>query len=226
MLDRVRLGDVGILIISPEQLRSRALRSVSAQREIGAWVLDEAHCLSKWGHDFRPDYRYVGRFIREKTGTSPVPPVLCLTATAKPEAVTDIVDYFKERLGLTLTLFDGGTNRTNLEFEVVPKNAAAKFDHVHQVLTAALPEAAPGGAIVCCSSRVRTEEIALFLREKGLAVGHFHAGRPPQSKKDTQQRFIDGELRVMVATNAFGMGIDKPDVRLVGGLELRHIIGA
>ena len=84
-----------------------------------------------------------------------------------------------------------------------------------QVLTATLPEAAPGGAIVYCSSRVRIEEIAAFLREKGLAAGHFHAGLPPQSKKDTQQRFIDGELRVMVATNAFGMGIDKPDVRLV-----------
>ena len=85
----------------------------------------------------------------------------------------------------------------------------------HQVLTAALPEAAPGSAIVYCSSRVHTGEIAAFLREKGLAAGHFHAGLPPQSKKDTQQRFIDGELRVMVATNAFGMGIDKPDVRLV-----------
>ena len=84
-LDRVRLGDAGILIISPEQLRNRSLRRVLDQREIGAWVLDEAHCLSKWGHDFRPDYRYVGRFIREKAGKDPVPPVLCLTATAKPD---------------------------------------------------------------------------------------------------------------------------------------------
>ena len=84
-LDRVRLGDAGILIISPEQLRSISVRRVLGQREIGAWVLDEAHCLSKWGHDFRPDYRYVGRFIRERTGEEPVPPVLCLTATAKPD---------------------------------------------------------------------------------------------------------------------------------------------
>ena len=215
VLDRVRLGDVGILIISPEQLRSRALRGALAQREIAAWVLDEAHCLSKWGHDFRPDYRYVGRFIREKAGESAVPPVLCLTATAKPEVVADIVGYFRDRLGLTLTLFDGGANRTNLDFEVVPTNAAAKFDHTHQVLMADLPDATPGGAIVYCSSRVRTEELAAFLRDKGLAAGHFHAGLAPQSKKDTQQRFINGELRVMVATNAFGMGIDKPDVRLV-----------
>ena len=84
-LDRVRLGDAGILIVAPEQLRSVSFRRALAQREIGAWVLDEAHCLSKWGHDFRPDYRYVGRFIREKACDGPVPPILCLTATAKPE---------------------------------------------------------------------------------------------------------------------------------------------
>ena len=89
-LDRVRLGDAGILLISPEQLRSRSLRRAVDQREIGGWVLDEAHCLSRWGHDFRPDYRYVGRFIREKAGDGPVPPVLCLTATAKPDVTADI----------------------------------------------------------------------------------------------------------------------------------------
>ena len=97
-LDRVRLGDAGILIVAPEQLRSVSIRNALAQREIGAWVLDEAHCLSKWGHDFRPDYRYVGRFIREKAGDEPVPPVLCLTATAKPDVKAEIVDYFHDEL--------------------------------------------------------------------------------------------------------------------------------
>ena len=87
VLDRVRLGDVSMLIISPEQLRSRALRRVLEQREIGGWVLDEAHCLSKWGHDFRPDYRYVGRYIKERAREAPIPPILCLTATAKPDVM-------------------------------------------------------------------------------------------------------------------------------------------
>ena len=96
-LDQVRLGDAGILIISPEQLRSTTVRRALYQREIGAWVLDEAHCLSKWGHDFRPDYRYVGRFIREKAGQDPIPPVLCLTATAKPDVVEDIKQHFQKR---------------------------------------------------------------------------------------------------------------------------------
>ena len=95
-LDRVRLGDAGIVLIAPEQLRSVSFRRVLDQREIGAWVLDEAHCLSKWGHDFRPDYRYVGRFIRENAGEQPVPPVLCLTATAKPDVKAEIVDYFRD----------------------------------------------------------------------------------------------------------------------------------
>ena len=107
-LDRVRLGGAGILIISPEQLRSRSLRRVLAQREIGAWVVDEAHCLSHWGHDFRTDYRYVGRFIREKAGDEPAPPVMCLTATAKPDVIEDVVRHFREELGIELTVFDGG----------------------------------------------------------------------------------------------------------------------
>ncbi len=96
-LDRVRLGDAGILLASPEQLRSPGLRRALGQRQIGSWVLDEAHCLSRWGHDFRPDYLYVGRFIREKAGEGQAPPVLCLTATAKPEVVSEIVDYFHRK---------------------------------------------------------------------------------------------------------------------------------
>ena len=214
-LDRVRLGDASILIISPEQLRSISLRRALDQREIGAWVLDEAHCLSKWGHDFRPDYRYVGRFIREKAGKDPVPPVLCLTATAKPDVKAEVLDYFLKEIGVNLKVFDGGTQRTNLDFVVVQTTSGEKFAHVHQVLTNDLPMDEPGGAIVYCATRRQTEELAKFLQAKGVEADFFHGDLPPETKKNVQQSFIRGELRAIVATNAFGMGIDKPDVRLV-----------
>ncbi len=214
-LDRVRLGDAGILLVSPEQLRSPSLRRALGQREIGAWVLDEAHCLSRWGHDFRPDYLYVGRFIREKAGDGPVPPVLCLTATAKPDVVDDITRHFRDRLGIELAVIDGGVERSNLTFEVMPTTASDKFADIYQILTSYLPPQTSGGAIIYCATRRQSEEVAEFLQLKDVAAGHFHAGLPPETKKDVQQRFIDGELRAIVATNAFGMGIDKPDVRLV-----------
>jgi ATP-dependent DNA helicase RecQ len=215
VLDRVRMGGVGILLVSPEQLRGRGFRNAIAQREIGAWVLDEAHCLSKWGHDFRPDYRYVGRFIRQKAGEGAVPPVLCLTATAKPDVVIDIVGHFRDRLAIELAVYDGGSQRTNLDFAVVPTTAGEKFAHIHQVLMFNLPPEMSGGAIVYCATQRRTEEVAEFLVAKGLVSGCFHAGLSPERKKEVQQAFIAGRLRVIVATNAFGMGIDKPDVRLV-----------
>lgn len=215
VLDRLRLGDIGILIVSPEQLRGQAFRKALAQREVGAWVLDEAHCLSKWGQDFRPDYRYIGRFIRERAGTSPVPPVLCLTATAKPEVVADILMHFKERVGIDLQCFDGGAERHNLDFAVVPTTPGEKFAHIDQLLAAELSPDTTDGAIVYCATRKQTEEVAAFLQQKGWAAAHFHAKLPPEAKKNTQQMFIAGNLRVIAATNAFGMGIDKSDVRLV-----------
>ena len=214
-LDRIRLGDASILIISPEQLRTRSVRQVLDQREIGGWVLDEAHCLSRWGHDFRPDYRYVGRFIQEKAGDSPVPPVLCLTATAKPDVIEDVVHHFREWLDIKLKVFNGGTERSNLTFEVIPTSGGEKFARIHEVLMSYLPPDMPGGAIVYCATRRQSEEVAEFLQLKEIAAAHFHAGVPPETKKDVQRRFISGELRAIVATNAFGMGIDKPDVRLV-----------
>ncbi len=214
-LDKVRLGDASMLIISPEQLRSVSVRRVLAQREIGYWVLDEAHCLSRWGHDFRPDYRYIGRFIRESAGEGTVPPVLCLTATAKPGVVSDIVDYFSDEVGTDLEVFDGGSYRSNLEFAVVKTSEGEKFDHTHQIISSDLLEKGEGGAIVYCSTRLRTQEMAEFLQEKGVSAGYYHGGLSPELKKDVQENFINGDLQVIAATNAFGMGIDKPDVRLV-----------
>ena len=214
-LDRVRLGDAGILIISPEQLRSVSMRRALEQREIGGWVLDEAHCLSKWGHDFRPDYHYVGRYIRERAGAEPIPPVLCLTATAKPDVKQEIIDYFKGELGIDLPVFDGGSERANLEFVVVPTGGGAKFSDIHQALTDQLPPDEPGGAIIYCATRRHTEEVAEFLQKQGVSAEYFHAALSPETKKYVQQGFIQGDIRTIVATNAFGMGIDKPDVRLV-----------
>ena len=214
-LDQVRLGDAGILVISPEQLRSVSVRQILEQREIGAWVLDEAHCLSKWGNDFRPDYRYVGRFIQERAGEEPVPPVLCLTATAKPDVKDEIANYFQKEVGIQLKVFDGGAQRSNLEFFVERTSSGEKFAHVHQLLTAELPTDESGGAIVYCATRRQTEELADFLQAKEMKANYFHAGLQPEKKKEIQQSFIRGQLHVIAATNAFGMGIDKPDVRLV-----------
>lgn len=218
VLDRVRLGDVGILLIAPEQLRNRSVRKVLAQREIGAWVFDEAHCLSKWGQDFRTDYRYVARFIRENLEASPdktLPLIQCLTATAKPEVVADIVGHFRKALDIELCVLDGGAGRDNLSFDVIQTTPGEKFSRVAQLIAEALPPEQGGGAIAYCATRKQTEELSRFLCDKGLAAAPYHARLPPETKKDTQKAFIAGELRVIAATNAFGMGIDKPDVRLV-----------
>ena len=127
----------------------------------------------------------------------------------------DIVEYFQEKLGIDLNVFDGGAERTNLEFVVVQTSTGEKFADVHQILDADLPTDGPGGAIIYCATRRHSEELAAFLQAKGVKADHFHAGLPPETKKNVQESFIRGDLQAIVATNAFGMGIDKPDVRLV-----------
>ncbi len=214
-LDRVRMGQAAILLISPEQLRSISIRSVLAQREVGLWVLDEAHCVSKWGHDFRPDYRYISRFIREFSGDTKPAPVLCLTATAKPEVVRDITEHFRERLNVGLELFDGGATRTNLKFSVLATGKESKLGDILTAVTERLPSGEKSGAVVYCATRKETERVADFLKSQGLAAEHFHAGLTAEEKRTVQERFRVGDLRVIAATNAFGMGIDKPDIRLV-----------
>jgi ATP-dependent DNA helicase RecQ len=138
-LNQVRLGDAAIVLISPEQLRSPSVRSVLNQREVGYWVLDEAHCVSKWGHDFRPDYRYVGRFIKEYSGDEPPAPIICLTATAKPSVIEDIKDHFRTKLGVDLLDLNGGSSRDNLSFEIVPTDKGKKLGDVVSVREASLP---------------------------------------------------------------------------------------
>src|SRR3990170_4906667 len=223
VLDGIRLGDVGILLVSPEQVRNKSFREAVKYREIATWVFDEAHCLSKWGHDFRPDYLYVSRFMRELHGES-VPPVTCLTATAKQDVIDDIVSHFRQRLDLVLESHLGTTDRDNLSFAIVPTREEAKLPQIHRLLADQFGEPAEnksadrlseGGAIVYCATRKNTEEVADSLAQMGWPVAAYHAGLPPDVKKERQQDFIAGRLKVITATNAFGMGIDKPDVRLV-----------
>ena len=214
-LARIRLGDASILLISPEQLRSRSLRNALEQRQIGAWVLDEAHCLSKWGQDFRPDYRYIGRFIRRQPDGDDPPPILCLTATAKPDVKQEIIDYFGDIVKINIDVLDGGTERKNLQFRVIRTTEDLRLAHLHDTLESYLPSDLEGGVIIYCATRSNAEEVAEFLNSKGTKADHFHAGLTPERKKQVQDDFIEGRLRAIAATNAFGMGIDKPDVRLV-----------
>ena len=189
VLDLVRMGDASILLISPEQLRSVSVRSVLGQREVGLWVLDEAHCVSKWGHDFRPDYRYVARFVKEHSGDRQPAPILCLTATAKPEVIADIRTHFSERVGADLELYDGGAVRTNLAFAVRPTGRSTKLADILDVIEAKLPSEGAAGAIVYCSSRKQTELVAEFLQQQGLTADYFHAGLTPDQKRMCRSSF-------------------------------------
>ncbi len=218
-LDDIRLGDTGIVLVAPEQLRNRSFRNALAGRRVVAWVLDEAHCLSKWGHDFRPDYRYVARYIKEHHAEHPAP-VLCLTATAKKDVIEEISSYFKESLNAHLEVVDGGSERTNLEFVVSRTTDAQRNEHIHQAIADALKQVSSGGAIVYCATKRSAEETSESLAQRGVSARHFHSGVLPEEKREIQTAFHDGVIDAVVATNAFGMGIDKPDVRTVIHAEI------
>ncbi|MGV8073057.1 MAG: RecQ family ATP-dependent DNA helicase [Syntrophobacteraceae bacterium] len=216
VLERVRLGDIAILYVAPEQFRNVSFRKTVSQREIGCWVFDEAHCLSKWGHDFRPDYLYAGRFIREFAAEQrvPPPPVACFTATAKQDVKEEIIEFFKNELGQELAVFEGGIERENLHFEVQMVNKAEKFERIHSILTERLPDGS-GSAVIYVSTRRASEEAAQYLTAQEWPAAAYHAGLAAPEKRAVQESFIAGEIRVICATNAFGMGIDKEDIRLV-----------
>ncbi len=217
VLQGIRLGGVAILYVSPEQLRSRGFRNAVLAREIGCWVLDEAHCLSKWGHDFRPDYLYVGRFMRDlaKEQGGALPPVACFTATAKRDVIEEILEYFRSQTGQELTRYEGGVERDNLHFKVMTVGAQSKLHKIDELLREGVPTQGPGTAVVFRATRAEAEDTANFLVQQGWSVAHFHAGLPVPEKKRIQDAFLAGQTKVICATNAFGMGIDKDDVRLV-----------
>jgi len=217
VLERVRLGDIALLYVSPEQLRNKSLADAISQREIGCWVFDEAHCLSKWGHDFRPDYLYAARFIREfaQRQRTTIPPIACFTATAKRDVMEEIVDHFRRELGQELEVFEGGVERRNLSFEVQLINGTQKYERIHSILAERLPRPEMGSAVIYAAKRKETEETRDFLLKKGWQVEAFHAGMEVPEKRRVQDSFISGGTQIICATNAFGMGIDKDNVRLV-----------
>ena len=220
VLEGIRLGRFALLYVSPEQLRNSSFETAVRQREIAMWVFDEAHCISKWGHDFRPDYLYAARFIREFSEREGVEaaPIACFTATARLDVREEIAAHFREAVGQELEILAADrVDRTNLRYSVEEIVEAQKVGRITELLEQRLGRAASpcGVAIVYARSRRRTENIAAALRGRAWAAEHFHAGVEAPHKKRVQEGFVAGTVPVIVATNAFGMGIDKPDVRLV-----------
>ena len=205
-MDRCRLGKVKILYVSPEKLRSEPFTAQLRQMNVSLIVVDEAHCISQWGYDFRPSYLKIGELRKH----FPDVPVLALTASATPEVVDDIMEklLFKER-----NVYAKSFARDNLSYIV--RN---DFDKERQLLR--VLGNTSGSAVVYVRSRRRTREIAELLLESGISADYYHAGLDPEDKNEKQARWKSDELRVMVATNAFGMGIDKPDVRVVVHYDL------
>lgn len=214
--ERVARGETAMLYLSPEQLRNPSVKNLLQTRTIGCWVYDEAHCVSKWGHDFRPDYLAVARFIREISCSS-IPQVCALTATAKADVVAEILGHFQEELGLSLTVHNGGTERDNLTYEVRLVEEKAKHAEIAELIRAHL--SGHGAAIVFAATRQRTQDVAQYLTALGIPAEAYHAGLDHDAKKHLQNRYLRNEVRVICATNAFGMGVDKPDIRLVIHLD-------
>lgn len=199
--DRCRLGKIKILYLSPEKLQGKAFLDRLTEIDVSLIVVDEAHCISQWGYDFRPSYLKIANL----RNIYPEAPILALTASATPEVTADIMAQLRFR---TQNLFSKSFNRPNISYIV------RKTDSKSQMLLRVL-KSTSGCAIVYVRSRRRTKEVAEFLQQSGISAEFYHAGLSAEIKNDKQNRWKNDQVRVMVATNAFGMGIDKPDVRTV-----------
>jgi len=204
-LNNAAYGDFKFLYVSPERLGTSLFRNYVQEMNVSFIVVDEAHCISQWGYDFRPDYLQIGK-LREIVDA----PVIALTATATPEVAEDIMDRlgFEDKL-----LIKSGFERPNLSYIVRECE-----DKLGQLLNICMN--VDGTGIVYVRSRKKTEELAAFLSSNGISSSFYHAGLGPDSRTDRQEKWKKDEIRVMVCTNAFGMGIDKPDVRFVVHFDL------
>jgi ATP-dependent DNA helicase RecQ len=207
-LRSISSGEAAIVLAAPERFASRAFRETLATRKVGLFVVDEAHCVAEWGHDFRPDYLR----LHDAIETLGRPAVMAATATATPQVAQEIA----ARLGLRDWLaVRSGFDRPNLTFDVVGLEGTGAIARKRATLIHALSrdDALPG--IVYCGTRKHTDEVAALISERGMTVVCYHAGMSPDARRASQQAFMDGSAEVVVATNAFGMGVDKADVRTV-----------
>jgi len=204
VLDNCILGDYRFLYVSPERLTSELFQAkLVRMRRISLIVVDEAHCISQWGYDFRPAYLQIAR-IRQLV--SPDIPVLALTATATPEVITDIQDKLLFRQPNVISM---SFERENIIYVV--RQTGSKMDEIVHILNG-VPQ---GSAIIYIRNRQLTREVANGLHARGIEAVNYHAGLSHTERDARQADWTSGKVRVMVATNAFGMGIDKPDVRVV-----------
>jgi len=207
-LDQVRSGAARIVYCSPERFASGVFLDALAQRRIDLMAVDEAHCVSEWGHDFRPDYLRLPE-IAERLGR---PTVMACTATATKAVAAEIVSRFGLRKPLQVR---SGFDRPNLSFDVVRLEGKGSKARRLALLEAGLADPENRPAIVYCGTRRDTDEVAQSLRDSGLRALGYHAGMEAEERTTTQRRFMAGEAEVIVATNAFGMGVDKANVRSV-----------
>ncbi|HLY48692.1 MAG TPA: ATP-dependent DNA helicase RecQ [Solirubrobacteraceae bacterium] len=204
----IRTGRARLVLCSPERFASPGFLDALAQREVGLFAVDEAHCVSEWGHDFRPDYLRL-RGVIERLGE---PTVIACTATATEQVAEEI----SLRLGLRDPhVVRAGFDRPNLSFDVITLEGTGSKARKQMLLALALGDPANRPAIVYCGTRRDVEEVTEALRSDGLLAVGYHAGMPADERASAQHRFMEGDAEIVVATNAFGMGVDKADVRSV-----------
>ncbi|MEO6168570.1 MAG: RecQ family ATP-dependent DNA helicase [Chitinophagales bacterium] len=205
-IDNCVYGDYKFLYVSPERLATDILKVRAAKMKVNLLAVDEAHCISQWGYDFRPPYLKIAEFRAIIPGV----PVLALTATATPEVVKDICDKleFKNK-----NVFQKSFERNNLSYSVL-------FEESKNERLAKMLVKVPGSAIAYVRNRRKTKEIAEYLKKKNIGADYYHAGLDHATRSQKQEAWTKNKTRVMVSTNAFGMGIDKPDVRLVVHMDV------